>query len=160
MRQLVMLEDNLDRIRRFSAIVATHHPDAQLDVYRTAPAFIAAYSALISTPCLLCLDHDLFVDSPDDPDPGDGRDVSTFLTTQRAICPALIHSTNAHAADSIMFRCETQVGPLIVLLRSVLTGSKRTGILLLTRLLSRTRFQTRRPARNQEMHGSDGLCLS
>lgn len=103
MRHLVMLEDDLDRIRRFSAIVATHHPDARIDVYRTAPAFIAAYSALTSTPCLVCLDHDLFVDSPDAPDPGDGRDVSTFLTTQRAICPALIHSTNAHAADSMMF---------------------------------------------------------
>lgn len=103
MRYLVMLEDDLDRIQRFSAIVAAHHPDAQLDVYRAAPAFIAAYSALTSTPCLVCLDHDLFVDSPDDPDPGDGRDVSRFLTTQPAICPALIHSTNASAADSMMF---------------------------------------------------------
>jgi hypothetical protein len=103
MRYLVMLEDDLDRIRRFIAIVATHHPDAQLDVYRTAPAFIAAYSALASMPCLVCLDHDLLVDSPDALDPGDGRDVSTFLTTQPPICPALIHSTNAPAADSMMF---------------------------------------------------------
>ena len=103
MRYLVMLEDDLDRIRRFNAIVATHHPDARIDVYRTAPAFIAAYLLLDTTPCLVCLDHDLFVDSPDDPDPGDGRDVSTFLTTQDAICPSLIHSTNAPAADSMMF---------------------------------------------------------
>jgi hypothetical protein len=103
MRYLVMLEDDLDRIRRFRAIVATHHPDARLDVYRTAPAFIAAYSALTSMPCLVCLDHDVFVDSPDEPDPGDGRDVSTFLTTQPAICPVLIHSTNAPAADGMMF---------------------------------------------------------
>ncbi|WP_145391377.1 cyclic-phosphate processing receiver domain-containing protein [Stieleria neptunia] len=98
-----MLEDDLDRIRRFNAILVAHHPNVRLDVYRTAPAFIAAYSALSSTPCLICLDHDLFVDSPGDPDPGDGRDVSTFLATQDAICPALIHSTNAPAADSMMF---------------------------------------------------------
>ncbi len=103
MRYLVMLEDDLDRIRRFRAIIAAEHPAARLDVYRTAPAFIAAYPSLDLTPCLICLDHDLFVDSPDDPDPGDGRDVSTFLTTQAAICPALIHSTNAVAADSMLF---------------------------------------------------------
>ncbi|KLU01842.1 hypothetical protein RISK_006026 [Rhodopirellula islandica] len=99
----MMLEDDLDRIWRFKTIVAAHYPDARLDVYRTAPAFIAAYTKLASPPCLICLDHDLFVDSPNDPDPGDGRDVSRFLTTQEAICPALIHSTNAPAADSMMF---------------------------------------------------------
>jgi hypothetical protein len=103
MRYLMMLEDDLERIRRFTAIVATHYPHARLDVYRTAPEFIAAYSTLTSTPCLVCLDHDLFVDSPDDADPGDGRDVSNFLATQDPICPALIHSTNAPAADSMMF---------------------------------------------------------
>lgn len=103
MRYLVMLEDDLDRIRRFKAVVATHYPNARLDVFRTAPAFIAGYASIASTPCLVCLDHDLFVDSPDDPDPGDGRDVSAFLITQPAICPVLIHSTNAAAADSMMF---------------------------------------------------------
>ena len=103
MRFLVMLEDDLDRIRRFNSLVTQHHPLARLDVHRTAEDFIAAYSAIDSTPCLICLDHDLFPDSPDDPDPGDGRDVSNFLVTQDPICPALIHSTNSHAADSMMF---------------------------------------------------------
>ena len=103
MRYLVMLEDDLDRIRRFNSILTSRHPDAKIAIYRTAPAFIAAYSLLNTTPCLVCLDHDLYVDTPDDPDPGDGRDVSTFLTTQKANCPALIHSTNAAGADSMMF---------------------------------------------------------
>ncbi len=40
MRYLMMLEDDLDRIRRFKSIVATHHPNARIDVYRTALAFI------------------------------------------------------------------------------------------------------------------------
>lgn len=78
-------------------------PDARLEIHRTAPQFIAAYPAIDETPCLICLDHDLFVDSPSDPDPGDGRDVSDFLIAQSANCPALIHSTNAPAADSMMF---------------------------------------------------------
>ena len=103
MKLLLMLEDDLDRIRRFSAVVVRHHPDANLTVARTAPDFISAYWSLTETPDLICLDHDLFTDSPDDPDPGDGRDVSAFLITRLAKCPALIHSTNAHAADSMMF---------------------------------------------------------
>ena len=98
-----MLEDDLDRISRFRAVLALHHPTATLDVYRTAPGFIAAYSGLDCVPDLICLDHDLFTDSPDDPDPGDGRDVSAFLVTREPIAPALIHSTNAPAADSMLY---------------------------------------------------------
>lgn len=103
MKLLLMLEDDHDRIERFNAIVARHHPDAVIAVSRTAPAFITAYWELTQTPDLICLDHDLFTDSPDEPDPGDGRDVSGFLVTQMAKCPALIHSTNAPAADSMMY---------------------------------------------------------
>ncbi len=98
-----MLEDDHDRIRRFRAIVAHHHPNAVLKIARTAPDFKTEYWSLNATPDLICLDHDLFTDSPDEPDPGDGRDVSAFLITRLAECPALIHSTNAHAADSMMF---------------------------------------------------------
>ncbi|MBB3210604.1 hypothetical protein FHS27_006452 [Rhodopirellula rubra] len=103
MRYLLMLEDDLDRIRRFTAIVKSCHPNARLEVYRTAPEFIAAYVTLGEIPCLVCLDHDLFADSPSDPDPGDGRDVSAYLTTQTPVSPVLIHSTNAPAADSMMY---------------------------------------------------------
>ena len=98
-----MLEDDLDRIARFRAVLNLHHPEAMLDVYRTAPDFIAAYSRLVRIPDLICLDHDLFTDSPDDPDPGDGRDVAAFLVTCKPIAPALIHSTNAVAADSMLY---------------------------------------------------------
>ena len=98
-----MLEDDLDRIQRFRAVVERNNADAVLTVARTAPDFCDAYAALTANPDLICLDHDLFVDSPGDPDPGDGRDVSNFLITQVARCPALIHSTNAPAADSMLF---------------------------------------------------------
>lgn len=103
MKLLLMLEDDHDRIRRFRAIVARHHPNAVVKIARTAPAFKSEYWSLTEKPDLICLDHDLFTDTPDDPDPGDGRDVSDFLITQSFKCPALIHSTNAHAADSMMF---------------------------------------------------------
>jgi len=103
MKLLLMLEDDHDRIQRFIAIIAKHHPAARIQYARTAPDFIAAYQHLKIEPDLICLDHDLFTDSPDDPDPGDGRDVSRFLTTQPTVCPALIHSSNSVAADSMLF---------------------------------------------------------
>ena len=84
MRFLFMLEDDLDRIQRFKAILAKRHPGSQVEIHRTAHSFIAAYKLLAATPCLICLDHDLFVDSPNDPDPGDGRDVSEFLRCCRS----------------------------------------------------------------------------
>jgi len=103
MKLLLMLEDDHDRILRFREIVARHHPDAVLKIARTAHDFKNEYRSLNDTPDLICLDHDLSTDSPDDPDPGDGRDASAFLITRLAKCPALIHSTNAQAADSMMF---------------------------------------------------------
>lgn len=101
MKLLLMLEDDHDRIQRFRNIVARHHPSAIMAIARTAADFITAYWSLTETPDLIC--HDLFVDLPDEPDTGDGRDVSNFLILQMAKCPALIHSTNAHAADSMFF---------------------------------------------------------
>lgn len=103
MKLLVMLEDDTERIERFLTVIARHHPEATLHVWRTAPAFIAGYSQIADAPDLVCLDHDLFTDTPDEPDPGDGRDVSDFLISQPPRSPALIHSTNSVAADSMMF---------------------------------------------------------
>ena len=103
MKLLMMLEDDLDRIRRFRAVVAGHFPNAALNISRTARDFIVSYPALSDTPDLICLDHDLFTDSPNDPDPGDGRDVSNYLISQKAKCPVLIHSTNTSAADSMLY---------------------------------------------------------
>lgn len=103
MKLLLMLEDDHDRILRFRAVVARHYPNAILKIARTAADFKSEYWSLTETPDLICLDHDLFTDTPDEPDPGDGRDVSDFLITRLAKCPALIHSSNAHAADSMMF---------------------------------------------------------
>lgn len=99
----LMLEDDLDRIDRFNSIVARHHRPISLSIERTAPSFINRYQELAVIPDLICLDHDLMPDCEGDPDPGDGRDVSRFLTTRLASSPVLIHSTNSAAADSMMF---------------------------------------------------------
>ena len=97
---VIMLEDDRDRIDRFSAILADR---ATLLSWRTADAFIDAYSHLSQIPQLIALDHDLFVDSDADPDPGDGRDVAAYLATQDPIAAVLIHSTNWIAAESMLY---------------------------------------------------------
>jgi hypothetical protein len=85
------------------SVVACHHPDAILRIERTVPDFKSEYWSLTEPPALICLDHDRFTDSPDDPDPGDGPEISEFLFTRLAKCQALTHSTNAHAAYSMAF---------------------------------------------------------
>lgn len=103
MKMILMLEDDYDRIHRFRTIVAKHHPLSVLTVARSVSEFKSAFLSLAEIPELICLDHDLFPDSPKDPDPGDGRDVSEFLITQTHKCPVLIHSTNGPAADSMLY---------------------------------------------------------
>lgn len=98
---LFMLEDDRDRIDRFTRILAG--VSIRLSHYRTATDFIQAYGTLQIAPTLIALDHDLFVDHDDDPDPGDGRDVASFLATKKPIAPVLIHSTNSVVADSMLY---------------------------------------------------------
>ena len=102
-RTLVMLEDDHDRLARFTSVLQNLPQLMAFHYRRTAPDFIAAYKSLTCPPSFIALDHDLFVDHPDDPDPGDGRDVASFLAEQTPCCPILIHSTNAFAADSMLF---------------------------------------------------------
>jgi hypothetical protein len=101
---LLMLEDDRDRIERFSRVLGS--AAIQFLYLRTAHDFIQAYESIGTVPELISLDHDLFVDHEDEPDPGDGRDVAKFLALHKPISPILIHSTNAIAADSMLYTLE------------------------------------------------------
>ncbi len=98
---LIMLEDDQERIARFKMVLAK--TGLPLACFRTAQGFIRQYLVQTNVPKLIALDHDLFTDNENDPDPGDGRDVAAFLAMQLPIAPILIHSTNAVAADSMLF---------------------------------------------------------
>ena len=100
---ILMLEDESERLDRFAAVLSKLSPSVEWQHWRTAPDFIAGFKSTNREPALICLDHDLFVDHPDDPDPGDGRDVAEFMATQSPCCHVIIHSSNAHAADSMFF---------------------------------------------------------
>lgn len=105
-RLILMLEDESDRLARFDAVLRNLGEAIQWQHWRTAPDFINGFESSGRSPDLICLDHDLFTDHPDDPDPGDGRDVARFMATQTPCCHVVIHSSNAPAADSMFFTLE------------------------------------------------------
>ena len=98
-----MLEDESERLARFETVLSKLGDSIELQHWRTAPDFIAGYESVNRRPSLICLDHDLFTDHPDDPDPGDGRDVALFMAKQTPCCHVIIHSSNVPAADSMFF---------------------------------------------------------
>ena len=100
---ILMLEDEFERLLRFEAVLSQLGDDVEWRHWRTAPDFIEGFKSADRTPALICLDHDLFTDHPDEPDPGDGRDVTEFMATQPPSCHVIIHSSNSHAADSMLF---------------------------------------------------------
>ena len=102
-RLILMLEDESHRLTRFESVLSKLGDAIEWQHWRTAADFIAGYEAKSREPVLICLDHDLFTEHPDDPDPGDGRDVAKYLANQTPCCHVIIHSSNAIAADSMYF---------------------------------------------------------
>lgn len=100
---ILMLEDEAHRLKDFKSVLEQYRPDVVLEHWRTASAFMAGFDNTKKRPTLICLDHDLFVDSPNDPDPGDGREVAAFLAQKEPCCHVIIHSSNQPAADSMYF---------------------------------------------------------
>ena len=103
---LIMLEDESERLVRFEAVLSSQAEPIEWLHWRTASDFTSAFSKLDRSPDLICLDHDLFTDNPDDPDPGDGRDVAEFLASVDPCCHIIIHSSNSPAAKSMQFTLE------------------------------------------------------
>lgn len=100
---LVMLEDELERLERFNHVIDGFELPVDFRHWRTADGFISGYRELKFAPSLICLDHDLFTERPDDPDPGDGKQVAKFLSQCDPVCHAIIHSSNQPAADAMYF---------------------------------------------------------
>lgn len=78
---LIMLEDDWERLERFSRILDSS--GIPLAYARTAHDFITLYESLSVIPRLIALDHDLFADDEGAADPGDGRDVVRYSPYNR-----------------------------------------------------------------------------
>jgi hypothetical protein len=95
---LLMLEDNAERIQRFSATLRALAPAVPLLVWRDARAMIREVGQHLAAARVISLDHDL---EPLDGagDPGDGLEVVKFLVTQPVVRPVIIHTSNRERSN-------------------------------------------------------------
>ena len=100
---ILMLENEVERLERFHKVLDSVEHKVVLKHWRTVRDFVSGFEAERSKPDLICLDHDLFKWKFDEPEPGDGREVAEFLASQKPACHAIIHSSNAPAAQSMFF---------------------------------------------------------
>lgn len=98
---IVILDDELDRLEAMSAVLSERLPQYRISTFKNGPDIIAWLRDKISSAALISLDHDLFPQSEDEPDPGTGRDVADFLATQSPVCHVVIHTTNSNAAPGM-----------------------------------------------------------
>lgn len=90
---LLMLEDDAERVRRFTATLHDIDPALPLIVWRDAQTMIREVNQHLPEAKIISLDHDL---EPLDgsPDPGDGLDVVKYLVSQPVVRPVIIHTSN------------------------------------------------------------------
>jgi hypothetical protein len=94
---LLMLEDDAERIERFTRTLAGIAPDLPLILWRNAHRMIAELPQYLPKAVLLSLDHDLEPEQEGE-DPGDGLLVVKYLVSQEIVRPVIIHSSNRERA--------------------------------------------------------------
>jgi len=97
-RHFLVLDDDRERIRGFTAVLERLGCDWALRAWRDAQSMIAEIEPVLGSAQLISLDHDLYRESPSEPDPGSGRLVADFLSRRAPVCPVIVHSTNTNAA--------------------------------------------------------------
>ena len=95
---LLMLEDNAERVQRFSAALRAIDPHLRLLIWRDAKAMVREVGAHLPAARVISLDHDL---EPLDGgrDAGDGLEVVKFLVSQAVVRPVIIHTSNAEQSN-------------------------------------------------------------
>jgi hypothetical protein len=90
---LLMLEDNDERVQRFTEALHVLDPTLPLKIWRDAKSMIREIEPYLPPARLISLDHDL--EAPEGAaDPGDGLEVVKFLVSQPIRRPVIIHSSN------------------------------------------------------------------
>jgi hypothetical protein len=96
---LLMLEDDRERLDRFTAAMQSIAPAMPFIVWRSARKMIREIEPYLPTARLISLDHDLEPQEGESEDPGDGIDVARFLAQRPPACPVIIHSSNGQRSD-------------------------------------------------------------
>ena len=98
----MILEDDSERIERFTAVLKVIAPSLPLVIWRSAKRMVREVEPFLPSTRLISLDHDLEPQEGDVEDPGDGIDVARFLAGRRALCPVIVHSSNGTRSDWMM----------------------------------------------------------
>ena len=95
---LLMLEDNADRVERFTATLRRLDPVLPLRIWRNAWTMLRELKEYLPRAMLISLDHDLDPEDGDPTDPGTGWDVTKHLAALPRVCPVIIHTSNGERA--------------------------------------------------------------
>src|SRR5262249_5525853 len=98
-RVILMLEDDDDRIVRFTAVARAIDPSLKLVVWRDAYRMSREVEALLQSARLISLDQDLEPQPGEPSDPGDGLMVVKSLVSYPQPCPVIIHSSNGTRSE-------------------------------------------------------------
>ena len=96
---ILMLEDDADRVRRFTKALRKVAPSMPLIIWRNAYRMAKEVEPYLASARLISLDHDLEPAPGDQSDLGDGLDVVKALVRFPQPCPAIIHSSNGTRSD-------------------------------------------------------------
>ncbi len=96
---ILILEDESDRIRRFTRALRRVAPLIPLMIWRDAYRMSEEVGPHLASARLISLDHDLEPEPKESADPGDGMVVVKALVEHRQTCPVIIHSSNGTRSD-------------------------------------------------------------
>ncbi len=96
---ILILEDESDRVRRFTKALKRVAPTLPLLVWRDAFRMSREVGDHLTSARLISLDHDLEPESIGATDPGDGMVVVKALVEYHQPCPVVIHSSNRTRSD-------------------------------------------------------------
>ncbi|PHS17700.1 MAG: hypothetical protein COA78_02960 [Blastopirellula sp.] len=102
---IAILEDEIDRVQVMLPLLKELFPHLETVLFSKAPEINAWLEENLECCVLICLDHDLGADIIEEDkriDPGDGRDVTNFLSNKTPVCPVLIHTTNTYARPTMI----------------------------------------------------------
>src|SRR5664279_3055983 len=102
--KILILDDEPERIQEMTRCIRERISECQLICFDNAPDLINWLTDHLEGLASICLDHDLGPNRLRDEnvfDPGTGRDVADYLSTQTPICPIIIHTSNSLAAPGM-----------------------------------------------------------
>ena len=99
--KIVVLEDNPDRVRVMRDCLEGRFAHFECRFFDDPAEMMEYLDANLPETILISLDHDLELkEAPSGKmiDPGTGRAIADYLARKPAVCPVVIHTTNAPAA--------------------------------------------------------------